>query len=109
MEKHYGFHDLYAMQNSWLDWVKQGRPPVAPAGVALASDHTPLVVRGQSPDDITPVGAVAPVAAATSPGGASIYAAMAARARAQEQVGPASVAKPGSVYDASLGMGVIRR
>jgi hypothetical protein len=109
VEKHYGFHDLYAMQNSWLDWVKQGRPPVAPAGIALASHDTSVVVRGQSPDDITPIGAASPRAEARSPGGASIYAAMAARARAQEQVGPASVAKPGSVYDASLGTGVIRR
>jgi hypothetical protein len=110
VQKHYGFSDLYAMQNSWLDWVKQGRPPVAPTGIALASNESPLVVRGQSPDDITPVGASAPTATTNASGSESIYAVMAARARSQEQLGPAQVAKPeGSVYDASRTTGVIRR
>jgi hypothetical protein len=112
VEKHYGFNDLYAMQNKWLDWVKQGRPTIAP-GTLLASNEVPVVVRGQSPDDITPIGVTAPnhipPAEVRAPRAESIYAAMAARARAQEQVGQASVAKPGSVYDASLGTGVMRR
>jgi hypothetical protein len=109
VEKHYGFSDLYAMQNKWLDWVKQGRPSVA-RGTLLASNETPVVVRGQSPDEITPSGIPGPSAVANSPSGESIYAAMAARARAQEQTVPASVAKPqGSVYDASRSTGVVRR
>ena len=59
VEKHYGFHDLYTLQNSWLDWVKQGRPQLAPVdrGIAtLAGARTTPIVRGQSPDnDITPI------------------------------------------------------
>jgi hypothetical protein len=29
--QHYGFHDLGQLQNSWLDWVRQGSPPLQPA------------------------------------------------------------------------------
>ncbi len=30
VEQHYGFDGLYTMQNSWLSWVKQGRPQLTP-------------------------------------------------------------------------------
>lgn len=80
---HYGYRHLLALQNSWMDWIRSGRPELTPAGdVLLASDAaTPrgnaaparrgaddVVVRGQDPqsggvlasvyaasaDDITP-------------------------------------------------------
>jgi hypothetical protein len=106
VEKHYGYHDLYALQNSWLDWVKQGRPQLAPTGEAIASlaSHTTPVVRGQSPDDdVTPIG-VTPSAALSrdrQETGGSIYAAMAARAKSQARP-PIAASAARSVYDASL-------
>jgi hypothetical protein len=122
VRQHYGYSDYYVLQNSWLDWVKAGRPALAPTSAAvasLASHNEPLVVRGQSPDDdITPIRDVPvghsipitaiPVAEANSPTGGSIYAAMAARAKGQSL--PATAASAArSVYDASLPNGTIRR
>jgi hypothetical protein len=113
VEKHYGYHDLYALQNSWLDWVKQGRPQLAPTGEAIASlaSHTTPVVRGQSPDDdVTPIG-VTPSAALSrerQETGGSIYAAMAARARSQSGP-PIAASAARSVYDASLSGRTMRR
>jgi hypothetical protein len=118
VDKHYGYRDLYALQNSWLDWVKQGRPQLTPMGSAVATlaTHEEPIVRGQSPDnDITPIRGPesrspgsSPVVAANLQGHSSIYAAMAARAK--EQVKPATAASAArSIYDASLPTGNIRR
>jgi hypothetical protein len=43
IEKHYGYKHLLALQNSWLDWVKAGRPQITPVdgGTMLASAQTP--------------------------------------------------------------------
>jgi hypothetical protein len=57
IDEHYGYRDLLALQNSWLDWVRQGRPELRPAGegVLVASREEPLrppsppIVRGQDP------------------------------------------------------------
>jgi len=114
VEKHYGYHNLYALQTSWLDWVKQGRPQLAPVGGAmatLASHEEPLVVRGQSPDeDVTPIrhAGAESVVAANLQGHQSVYAAMAARAKEQRRPATATNAAR-SVYDASLPGGMIRR
>ena len=64
VHEHYGFTDLYAMQNSWLNWVKQGRPQLVPesspitqmlASMGRAPTSGDLdghaIYRGQSPDD----------------------------------------------------------
>ncbi|MEX2092269.1 MAG: hypothetical protein WD971_06310 [Pirellulales bacterium] len=113
VQKHYGFHDLYALQNSWLDWVKQGRPQLAPVGGAIASlaSHEEPIVRGQSPDDdVTPIGVASAAALSRErpPAGNSIYAAMAARAKVQAR--PATTASAArSIYDASLSSGTVRR
>jgi hypothetical protein len=38
IQQHYSYEHLLALQNSWLDWIKAGRPEIKPAsGVALAS------------------------------------------------------------------------
>lgn len=29
-ERHYGYQSLAELQNAWLDWVKQGSPPISP-------------------------------------------------------------------------------
>jgi hypothetical protein len=135
VEQHYGFDGLYAMQNAWLDWVKQGRPELTPEtspitqlvsnrtsqppGTALASQS---VVRAQSPDDITPIAAttIEPSAAGTggsqvtvASGKGSVYAAAAQAERKRKHSAAAVPVKPAapgpSVYDASLGNGVLRR
>jgi hypothetical protein len=127
VQAHYGFSDLYAMQENWLEWVKQGRPPLSPATSPigqLASHTAPAttrlaagaaapdaIYRGQSPDDVTPVvvGASGPAAEAASPAGGSVYAAAAARARQLPET-DTEVARPtGSIYDASRSGGVMRR
>jgi hypothetical protein len=42
IDQHYGYEHLLALQNSWLDWIKAGRPQMAPAGnTMLASTQTP--------------------------------------------------------------------
>jgi hypothetical protein len=41
LREHYQYEHLLALQNSWLDWVKAGRPEIRPTGgVALASAQT---------------------------------------------------------------------
>ena len=37
VREHYGFDSLLAMQNAWLDWVKQGRPQITPATSPIGS------------------------------------------------------------------------
>jgi hypothetical protein len=128
---HYGFSDLYSMQNTWLDWVKAGRPQLAP-GTDLATQVAsntpstrgseslamgiPASYRGQSPD-VAPVSVAsnasvaAPTTYAPSPAtdvnvvsaGGSVYAAAMAQAHQTGKLADASV------YDASLQTGVIRR
>ena len=61
--RHYGYKDLAALQNTWLDWVKRGSPlrhpaPGAAALLAAATSHASrtggLIVRAQSADPDTP-------------------------------------------------------
>lgn len=78
VHEHYGFSSLLAMQNSWNDWVKQGRPRITPDNASagqLASNTSdtqragtravPATFRLQSSDEITPIASAAPIAAAT--------------------------------------------
>ncbi len=59
VREHYGHESLFSLQNSWLDWVKEGRPVLAgekQPGVVLASAElpaAPITVRGQSPAENT--------------------------------------------------------
>lgn len=59
--QYYGFENLAVLQNSWLDWVRQGSPAIAPkqspqtpatlASTAQRSRPNPnLIYRGQSAD-----------------------------------------------------------
>ncbi len=74
---HYGFSDYPTMQSAWLDWVKQGRPQLTPETSPItklvaqtrglgAIAAIPAGLRGQSPDDITPVSATMPDRSAES-------------------------------------------
>ncbi|MCI0333235.1 MAG: hypothetical protein L0228_08440 [Planctomycetes bacterium] len=142
VHQHYGFGDLLTMQNAWNDWVKQGRPRLTPETSpigTLASNtrgaSTPIAnamtsasntvsqqatLRGQSPDDISPMPAQpaarssaksSPITVASASG--SVYAAAAARAERERQnaARPSNVAATHgpSVYDASRATGAIRR
>ncbi len=65
VHEHYGFENLYAMQNGWLAWVKQGRPHLTPEtspiaqlvasrrGTSSAAGGNQTIYRGQSPDSDT--------------------------------------------------------
>jgi len=81
VNKHYGYRDLYHLQNAWLEWVKGGSPPLErPATTAVAAAESgksvrpvgtpatfaggqqpepPSSVRGQSPEPAPPRDAVA--------------------------------------------------
>lgn len=134
VREHYGFSTLLTMQNAWNDWVKQGRPRLAPATspIQVASNTTdtrrsgtpavPATFRSQSPDDVTPIGATASgrtsatTAVAVAPMTPSVYAVAAQRiqpersvqaepSRSIESVSPSGA----SVYDASRGGATLRR
>jgi hypothetical protein len=129
VHQHYGFNNLLTMQHAWNDWVKQGRPQLTPAalstGVLAANTGTAgarpastrAILRGQSPDQMTPVRPLpnasrdsAPVTVASASG--SVYAKAAARAeRERQKTGRQGRAAnpPASVYDASRNSGQLRR
>jgi hypothetical protein len=133
IHKHYGFDSLLAMQSSWNEWVRQGRPQLTPETspigqllaqaeartptAGMAADANQAIYRNQSPDDITPIGGRQPERSATpvqvASASGSVYAAAAARAKrarpaaAQPSRPAATTGK--SIYDASLSSGVLRR
>lgn len=77
-KKHYGFENLGQLQNDWLDWVRQGSPPLAPedksdATISVASaqrrprPEPNLIYRGQSEDpEPAPAAKLVPVVPARS-------------------------------------------
>lgn len=122
LDKRYGYRDLLVLQNSWMDWIRQGRPqlPLASDAVLVASHEAP-VIRGQDPgsmrETVDPFAAqprgnsvvtqpwtstAASHASPTTPSGLTA-----------EQLWPAEKNEPGrtppSVYDASRQTGTIRR
>jgi hypothetical protein len=133
VRQHYGFDSLSTMQSVWLEWIKQGRPQLTPETspitqlVANSSSErpdgrtaTPAILRAQSPDDITPIGADSKESAnATNPesrvvvasAAGSVYAAMAEKAdRDGKHAAPTKSVAPGaSLYDASVGTPALRR
>lgn len=123
VRSHYGYENLFAMQNTWLDWVKAGRPQLTPdAGpIGQLASHTQganspasgTIYRGQSPDDVRPAEASDPashrwvgVKSSATAAAPSVYAAAAARAQAlRERQGRS----PAAIYDASRQAGTILR
>ena len=57
VQQNYGYRHLLALQNSWMDWIRQGRPKLSPQQdeVLVAAHTAPLrpiskpIVRGQDP------------------------------------------------------------
>lgn len=41
VKEHYGYDHLLALQNSWLDWVRAGRPEIQPSTEAVAATGLP--------------------------------------------------------------------
>lgn len=96
VDQHYGHPSLYALQDSWLDWVKQGRP-ILQGEV----DQDVLVASNQAP--ITPIAPQRATEALPTTNHESAY----SRAARQAQQG-VPAAKRGPLYDASRGR-VLRR
>ncbi|MEM8864090.1 MAG: hypothetical protein AAGF31_00930 [Planctomycetota bacterium] len=108
VREHYGHDTLYAMQDQWLAWVKQGRPRLAlePDVATVAANTAP------APTDRSRGGGVA-LASATTPdamsnasaafgdSAESVYSAMAET--------PARTSQGGSIYDASRGSRTLYR
>lgn len=136
VHEHYGFDNLLAMQNSWNDWVKQGRPQLTPAtspigqlasntrGVngAASAPSTQNILRLQSPDGVTSTAAITPISPKQLPRStavtvaspdASVYAAAAVQVNREQQQPirspQSSSASTASVYDASRGTPTLRR
>jgi hypothetical protein len=103
VQMHYGHRHLLALQNSWMDWIRQGRPDLSPPkdNVLVASHTAPLrpiskpVVRGQDP------------------GAKSVYSAAESSqvipTSKASQEWPVDNASRGSFYDASRATGTTRR
>jgi hypothetical protein len=109
VREHYGFPSLLALQNAWNNWVREGRPHITPATstfgqIASNSPTGGPTYRGQSPDDVTPVGTTSPSRSTTptavivASASESVYAAEAQRAQRER-----------NVYDASRGDTPLRR
>jgi hypothetical protein len=135
VREHYGFSSLLEMQNAWNDWVKQGRPRLTPgtSPIGQVASNTsdsrkagalvaPAALRGQSPDDVTPI-AASPTERANSAtavtlasASQSVYAVAARRAQLEEpkqnegsRMFNTAPASGPSVYDASRGGATLRR
>jgi hypothetical protein len=94
IDEKYGYRDLLVLQNTWLGWVKDGRPQlqlasnVSPRDSVVKQVSTPVVIRGQDPAppaDLNPWNSVASAAATpssdelqnvTQPVGPSVYEAL---------------------------------
>ncbi len=109
VREHYGFPNLFALQNAWNDWVKQGRPHITPetsslGQIASNSSTHGAIYRGQSPDDVTPIGTTlprhsnTPTAVTVASASQSVYAAAAQQVQRER-----------NVYDASRGETTLRR
>lgn len=97
VQRHYGHENLYVLQNTWLDWVKQGRPRLMPENPATeapatavagnASPVRPADFSGDQVASLPPDASVAPI-----PSSDSVYA-------SQSEARPST----GSIYDSSRG------
>ena len=98
VQRHYGHRHLLALQNSWMDWIRQGRPELSPPkdDVLVASHTAP------------PRPFAAPVVRGQDPEADSIYGASEIP-RVTPRDWPAEGSRTGSVYDASKRTGTVLR
>ncbi|MCA9231239.1 MAG: hypothetical protein KDA57_11340 [Planctomycetales bacterium] len=134
LDKRYGYANLLVLQNSWMDWIRQGRPQLQLAADAvLVASHESPIIRGQDPGQENTTRTAASAAPATTdpfaeahtdsvvtdPWTTAVATATAAPATptgpTAEQLWPAetnSAPQPpsmASVYDASRLTGTLRR
>ncbi len=103
VREHYGHPHLLALQNSWMNWIRQGRPELSPSGdnVLVASHVAPLrpisppIVRGQDPAAGSVYSAAGGSKVGPTPG--------------TSQDWPIENTRTGSVYDASRETGTTLR
>ena len=60
VDRHYGYPHLLALQNSWMDWIRSGRPPIQGEDALLAAnpEPTPSVANPQDSLDAAPADAL---------------------------------------------------
>jgi hypothetical protein len=105
VSSHYGHENLYALQESWLDWVKAGRPRLVPEGTAIAASEAPAIARTPRAEPaLAPVGKPSVYSAGLSRV-ASVAVRYPGKRAAPAAAGPATLpaSKDQSVRDASLG------
>ncbi len=90
IDEHYGHENLYALQESWLDWVRQGRPQLAMEQdtIKQVAAVEPLVNRNRTSDNIV---------ASYKADETSVYSVI-----PEERAALRAPAPPESVYDASV-------
>jgi hypothetical protein len=93
IREHYQYDHLLALQNSWMDWIRAGRPEIQPAGGALLASAQ-ATIPPAAPDNRSVVGA------AKGAKQAEVIAAQPG-ADAQPSQGPQPVAVGRSVYGES--------
>ena len=98
---HYGFQDLSELQLTWLEWVRQGSPAIAPRGTLVAQQQTARDLGGRHLVPVQSASAVAegavnklasrsgPTTAASQRGGSGWYARVRDETR-QGRVAPGS-------------------
>ena len=116
IKAHYQYQHLLALQNSWMDWVKAGRPPLQPMGGAvLASAQVPVpptgaatrsvaagratLIYGQESDEAAPATTAPQSAASQAPVTPTPVDSRQAQVEPSAEWGPATSASP--IYDAS--------
>ena len=126
LEQRYGYPNLLTLQNSWMNWIRQGRPKLqlAADAVLVAAHETP-VIRGQDPGSMRKSGSGTRGVAGRARGNSVVtvpwHSAAATSASPLTPEGPtaeqlwpaeknsASRAPVESVYDASRQSGTLRR
>lgn len=88
VQQHYGHENLYALQNDWLGWVKQGRPVLSNPGL----DNQAPVTLASASEPVTPT---RELAAESMPSRTSVY---------TQQAEGAKPARLASVYGGSTVM-----
>jgi hypothetical protein len=105
LHEHYQYDHLLALQNSWLGWVKAGRPEIQPTGgVALASAQ--VEPPAKAPEARSDVAVLSPgshvVSGVQAPSPSSPQQSQASTSPATAQTGVAAPAAKRSVYGESV-------
>ncbi len=134
IQQRYGYPNLLALQNSWMDWIRQGRPPLQLAAdvaqvAAVDASASPssewqsreTVIRGQDPAATSVPMKLASASVYASPGSTARPSVNAVSTAPVPTTGPtaaqlwpaeknaANAIPVASVYDTSRNRGLVRR